>query len=223
MNYNVIEKFVSIDGEGPSAGELAVFIRFFGCDLRCSWCDTKYSWDGTVKPELMSTDEIYDYVEEAGVFNLTLTGGEPLIQAHIATLISKLLENPRLMIRIETHGGVDIIPFKEEFPSERVQFVIDYKLPDSKMGSQMCESNLQEIEPGDAYKFVIASALDLQMAIDIVMHNYLTNRCQVYFSPVVDLIDPREIVAAMVDNKLNGVKLQLQLHKYIWPKEMRGV
>jgi len=223
MSYNVIEKFVSIDGEGPSAGELATFIRFSGCDLRCFWCDTSYSWDGSVRPDVMSADEICDYTEKTGVNNLTLTGGEPLIQPHIDVLISKLLEIKRLTIRIETHGGVDIAPFKVQFPHEYVQFVVDYKLPDSKMESKMCESNLRVVKAHDTYKFVIASALDLQRSIDIVLHTDLTNRCQVYFSPVASLVDPRDIVVAMVDNKLNGVKLQLQLHKYIWPKDMRGV
>lgn len=223
MNFNIIEKFVSIDGEGSSAGELATFIRFSGCNLRCSWCDTKYSWDGSVRPETMNVAKICDYVEKTGVFNLTLTGGEPLIQPYIDVLISKLLENSELTIRIETHGGVNITEFRAQFPNERVQFIVDYKLPSSKMEVQMCALNLQVIGSADIYKFVIASERDLQLAIDIVLQEDLTNRCQVYFSPVVDLIDSRDIVSAMVDNKLNRVKLQLQLHKYIWPKDMRGV
>jgi len=225
MNYSVIEKFVSIDGEGPSAGELAIFIRFLGCDLRCSWCDTTYSWNGEVTAELMTAVEIYDFIKESGVYNVTLTGGEPLIQKAIGDLIEFLVRDENFIIRIETHGGVDIAPFKKRFVNHgsRVQFVVDFKLPMSDMMDQMCVSNLTAVTSDDTYKFVIASALDLQMAIDIVVQADLTNRCRVYFSPVVDLIDPRVIVDAMVENKLNGVRLQLQLHKYIWPKEMRGV
>ena len=225
MNYNVIEKFVSIDGEGPSSGELAVFIRFFGCDLRCLWCDTAYSWNGEVKAEPLSIAEIYNFIKNSGVYNVTLTGGEPLIQKDIGDLIEILAKDENLIIRIETHGGVDIASFKKRFVKygSRVQFIIDFKLPMSDMMDKMCISNLTAVDADDTYKFVISSALDLEKAIDIVLQEDLTNRCQVYFSPVVELIDPRDIVAAMIDNKLNGVKLQLQLHKYIWPKDMKGV
>ena len=225
MKYNVIEKFVSIDGEGPSSGELATFIRFFGCDLRCSWCDTAYSWNGEVEAESLTTDELYNFIKESGAFNVTLTGGEPLIQKDIGDLIEFLSKDENLVIRIETHGGVNIATFKKRFVNygSRVQFVIDYKLPMSDMMDRMYVSNLTAVSADDTYKFVIGSALDLEMAIDIVLQTELTKRCQVYFSPVIDLIDPRDIVSAMVDNKLNRVKLQLQLHKYIWPKDMRGI
>ena len=223
MMYNVIEKFVSIDGEGPSAGELATFIRFSGCNLCCLWCDTRYSWDGTAKSELMTADEICGYVNETGIFNLTMTGGEPLIQPDIDKLICKLLKIHRLTIRIETNGSIDIAPFKKLFSSERVHFVVDYKLPDSKMEAEMCESNLQVVEPHDTFKFVISSDRDLDRAVECLRVNKLIERCQVYFSPVTDLIEPKKIVARMIDENLNGIRLQLQLHKYIWPKDMRGV
>ena len=223
MSYKVIETFTSIDGEGPSAGELATFIRFSGCNLRCLWCDTKYSWDGTCTPELMTAREIYAYIKEAGAQNVTLTGGEPLIQENIGDLIELLGKDDALTIRIETHGGVDIAPFKERFKNQAVQFVVDFKLPGSKMMKQMHWPNLQLVETVDTYKFVIASMVDLDKAIEIVREYDLTHRCHVYFSPVVDLIEPKVIVEKMMAEKLNGIRLQLQLHKYIWPKEMRGV
>jgi len=225
--YNVIEKFTSIDGEGPSAGEIATFIRFEGCDLRCSWCDTKYSWDSSVKPEVMTDEEIYDFIVKSGANNVTLTGGEPLIQKNIQDLIGLLIEDGMLVIRIETHGGVDIGPFKEAFdmlvaPSD-LQFIVDYKLPQSNMNNKMCEDNFDHVGHYDSYKFVIASLADLDMAIEIVKKYDLTNCCKVFFSPVEGAITSEEIVAKMVAKKLNGVKLQLQLHKYIWPKDKRGV
>lgn len=225
MNYKVIEKFISIDGEGPSSGEIAVFIRFLGCDLRCSWCDTKYSWDGEIKAELMSADEIYNFIKASGAKNVTLTGGEPLIQKGIGDLIQFLTKDENLIIRLETHGGVDIVPFKERFANNdgRVQFVVDFKLPTSDMMDKMCLSNLDAVTKHDTYKFVIASTIDLEKAIGVIVQANLIDRCQVYFSPVADLIAPSKIVDAMVEKKLNGVKLQLQLHKYIWPKDMRGV
>lgn len=225
MNYKVIEKFTSIDGEGPSSGEIATFIRFLGCDLRCSWCDTKYSWNGEVKAELMTADEIHNFIKESGTRNVTITGGEPLIQKGIGDLIEFLAKDENLIIRLETHGGVDIAPFKEKFANNdnRVQFVVDFKLPTSDMMDKMCLSNLNAVTTHDTYKFVIASAIDLQKAIDIVKQADLPNRCQVYFSPVAQMIAPSKIVEAMVEEKLNDVKLQLQLHKYIWHKDMRGV
>lgn len=227
QQYKVIEKFISIDGEGPSAGELSTFIRFLGCDLRCTWCDTKYSWDGTVPGEPMTAEEIYTYIRETGAHNVTLTGGEPLIQKGISDLIGLLIEDGMLTIRIETHGGVDIAPFKEAFdmlvaPYD-LQFIVDFKLPDSGMHEKMCWRNLEHIGLHDTYKFVIASEKDLDKAIEIVREHNLVNRCHVYFSPVVDFIEPKLIVERMIKEKLNGVRLQLQLHKYIWPKEMRGV
>jgi len=227
MTYHIIEKFVSIDGEGPSAGELATFIRFAGCDLSCSWCDTKYSWDGSVKSETMSAEEIYEFIKASGANNVTLTGGEPLIQKGITDLIGLLIEDGMLTIRIETHGGVDITPFKAEFdmlvaPYD-LQFIVDYKLPTSGMMEKMCLDNFDAIGFHDTYKFVIAGEEDLEMAIKVVREHKLAGRCHIYFSPVVDLIEAKVIVKRMVAEKLTDVKLQLQLHKYIWPKEMRGV
>lgn len=225
MNYNIIETFTSIDGEGPTAGEIATFIRFAGCDLRCAWCDTKYSWDGSVTPQVMNAEEIYDFVHSSGVVNVTLTGGEPLIQKGIGELLMLLVTNSALIVRIETHGGVDIGPFKEQFArfGDRIQFIVDFKLPGSGMMHKMHGPNLQLVAAHDTYKFVITSRDDLQTALDVIKEGHLTERCHVYFSPVVDLIEPKIIVEEMVAKKLTGIKLQLQLHKYIWPKEMRGV
>jgi len=227
MKYKVIEKFVSIDGEGPNAGALAAFIRFLGCDLQCTWCDTKYSWDGSVTPELMTAEEIYEFIKASGAHHVTLTGGEPLIQKGISELIGLLIEDGMLTIRVETHGGVDITPFKAEFdmlvaPYD-LQFIVDFKLPTSGMCEAMCLDNFNAIGFHDTYKFVIASIEDLEMAIKLVREYKLAGRCHVYFSPVVDLIEPKVIVERMVNEKLNDVKLQLQLHKYIWPRDMRGV
>ena len=222
-NYKIIEKFTSIDGEGPSAGELATFIRFLGCDLRCTWCDTKYSWDGSVKPEVMCADEIYDDVKMAGVTNVTLTGGEPLIQKGISDVITRLAQDSNLTIRIETHGGIDIAPFKEAHQDPNVQFIVDFKLPSSGMMDRMCHANFEAVDDQDTYKFVIASEEDLAKAIELVTYHGLQEKCLVYFSPVVERIAAKDIVDQMIKEKLNGVRLQLQLHKYIWPKDMRGV
>ena len=102
--FNIIEKFVSIDGEGPSAGELATFIRFQGCNLRCAWCDTTYSFDKSEITEVLSAEEIYSYIKETGVSNVTLTGGEPLFQKNIDEILSLLNDDRNLTLNIETNG-----------------------------------------------------------------------------------------------------------------------
>ncbi|MCL1949004.1 MAG: putative 7-carboxy-7-deazaguanine synthase QueE [Turicibacter sp.] len=221
--FNVIEKFISIDGEGPSAGQLAAFIRFSRCNIRCSWCDTKYSWDGSCTTESMTADEIYGYIKDSGVANVTLTGGEPLIQDGIGDLIELLSRDPFLTIRIETNGAVDIAPYKARFKTDNVQFILDYKLPDSRMEHTMIHENFDLLNSWDVYKFVIASERDLLRAIELVREKDLLNKCLVFFSPVVEMYEPVHIVNKMMEEKLNGVRFQLQLHKYVWDKNKRGV
>lgn len=221
--FNVIETFVSIDGEGPTSGELATFIRFSHCNLRCSWCDTTYSWDGTSAVTCMSVEEIYHYIKQTNVKNVTLTGGEPLIQPNIELLLDTLLEDRELIIHIETNGSVDITALKEKYKNGNLHFILDYKCPASKMSAKMCHQNLTVVDKKDVYKFVIAAQEDLHTALSIINSYDLIHRCLVYFSPVTDKIEPKEIVEFMKNHCLNDVRLQLQLHKYIWPKEMRGV
>lgn len=221
--YQVIEKFISIDGEGPCAGQLAAFIRFKNCNLRCDWCDTCYSYDGSVEGENLSPLEIYHFVKENKVNHVTLTGGEPLIQPQIEVLIGILAADKELTIHIETNGSVNIQRFKKKFSKSNVVFILDYKLPNSLMQSRMDDENFKWVTKTDVYKFVIASQEDLKVAHEVIREQGLLERCLVYFSPVVDYINTSLIVDYMKDHQLNDVRLQLQLHKYIWPKEMRGV
>lgn len=219
----VIEQFVSLDGEGPTAGELAYFVRFQGCNLRCSWCDTAYSWDATVPARWQSTQQIYASVKASGIGNVTLTGGEPLAQQDILALLRLLAQDKAMSVHIETNGSVEIAPYQQACPADNICYILDYKLPASGMEDQMCLDNLRQVRRQDVYKFVIASQEDLRRAIEIVQTCQLAQRCQVFFSPVREQIDPLRIVEAMKAHCLNGVRLQLQLHKILWPKEMRGV
>lgn len=221
--FPIIEKFVSIDGEGPMAGALATFIRFEGCNLRCAWCDTTYSWEAGEDKEWSSAQEIYDYIKEMGVSHITLTGGEPLMQKEIGQLLALLAEDEDLLVHIETNGAVPIAPFKEAYGEERIHYIVDYKLPTSGMTHKMALENLETVTTKDVYKFVIASREDLEHAYDIIRRYDLDKRCQVYFSPVMEQINPQEIVEFMKEKQLGKVKFQLQLHKFIWPKECRGV
>lgn len=219
----VIEQFISLDGEGPTAGELAYFVRFQGCNLRCSWCDTAYSWDDSVPVQWKTAQQIYADIKSSGVRNVTLTGGEPLQQQEILPLLQLLAQDDALLVHIETNGSIAIAPFQQSCLGGNICYILDYKLPESGMEPQMCLQNLQQVRQQDVYKFVIASQADLQRAIQIVQTWQLEQRCQVFFSPVRESIDPLRIVDAMKAQRLNKVRLQLQLHKILWPKEMRGV
>jgi len=221
--FNIVEKFLSIDGEGPSSGELATFIRFQGCNLRCSWCDTTYSWDKESTLEVLTVNEIYNYIKETGVTNVTLTGGEPLIQENIDEFLDILNKDDNLKIHIETNGAVDIQPFKKKHKRNNISYIVDFKLPSSNMTNKMNLNNLNVVDNSDVYKFVVGSNKDLEMAYEIIIKYELTSKCLVYLSPVSGNIDMEEIVEFMKDKKLNKVRLQAQLHKIIWDKNARGV
>ncbi len=218
--FKVAEKFVSINGEGPRAGELSVFLRFCGCNLNCSYCDTRWANTVDVKYELVSAEELVSYVKSTGVRNVTLTGGEPLLQAHIAYL-TELLGESGAEVEIETNGRV---PLKDIVSlSYRPAVTADYKLPSSGMEKHMLSKNFSYLTLRDAVKFVVGDKCDLVRAEEIINGYELKDRCRVYFSPVFGRIKPEEIAEFMKERKLNGVRLQLQLHKIIWKPDKRGV
>lgn len=223
MKYNIIEKFLSIDGEGPTAGELAAFIRFGGCNLACVWCDTAYSIDRNSTFEQLTKEEIYSFIKGTGSLNVTITGGEPLIQEGAEELILHLAQDPELSIHIETNGSVPIHEFRRISPLANVSFIVDYKLPGSGMESRMDLRNFELISSKDVCKFVIASSGDLAKAKVIIDRYRLAEKCLVYLSPITSMIAPAEIVEFMKENRMNRVRLQLQLHKIIWSPDTRGV
>lgn len=223
MEYNIIEKFLSIDGEGPTAGELAVFIRFGGCNLSCRWCDTAYSIPGNAKGEMLTKEQIYEFIKSCEVENVTVTGGEPLIHDGIEDLICFLALDNSLRIHIETNGSVPVYSFEKLASFGNVSFIIDYKLPGSGMENKMCLENFELIRSNDVCKFVISSSEDLERAAEIINKFSLTSKCLVYLSPVISETDPKIIVEFMKNHKMNRVRLQLQLHKIIWSPDTRGV
>ncbi len=218
--YNVAEKFVSINGEGRRAGQTAVFIRFKGCNLDCSYCDTKWANREDCPCESLTAREILEYVLASGIKNVTLTGGEPLLQENVRELIDLLGENS-LSVEIETNGSVDISEYRDD--EYRPTFTLDYKLPSSGMENRMLTENYKYLQEKDTLKFVSGSRADLERALEIIREYSLAEKCAVYISPVFGKIDPAEIVEFMIQNKLNGVNLQLQLHKFIWEPNARGV
>lgn len=219
--YQVVEKFVSINGEGRRAGELAVFIRMKGCNLRCTYCDTLWANEADCESTEMTVDEIVSYIEESKVKNVTLTGGEPLLREGMADLITAILSDPQRRVEIETNGSVDLSPYCEL--ERRPSFTMDYKMPDSGMEYAMRLSNMEKLSSEDTVKFVVSSRSDMERALEIIEKYDLRERTAVYFSPVFGRIEPVEMVDFLMEKKLNDVKIQIQLHKVIWDPQKRGV
>lgn len=220
-DYKVVEKFVSINGEGTHAGQLAVFIRFKGCNLRCSYCDTMWANEKNAPFSVMTEEDIYNYILSTGVKNVTLTGGEPLIQQDIVILLKKLAADEYIRVEIETNGSADISPIV--IIKNRPSLTLDYKLGGSGMEQHMLTDNYNYIGKQDTVKFVVSSRDDLITAKNVIETYGLTEKCSVYFSPVFGRIEPADIVDFMIQNKMNGVNMQLQLHKFIWDPNKRGV
>lgn len=218
--FSVAEKFVSINGEGTKAGELAVFLRFSKCNLRCSFCDTQWVNSDNTPVKEMTTEQLTDYVKSTGVNNVTLTGGEPLLQENITELIFEL-GKMGFEVEIETNGSVPLSDFASL--TFRPNFTMDYKLPGSGMEKFMCHQNFSYLTSNDTVKFVVSDLNDLNRAVEIINRFNLTSACHVYFSPVFGNKQPEVIVSFMKEHRLNKVRLQLQLHKYIWNPNKRGV
>ena len=202
----VIEIFSSIDGEGITAGYPAVFIRLAGCNLRCSYCDTQYSYDGGKE---MCPEEIVDKVMSFGIRRVTVTGGEPLIHK-------------------ETNGSVDVRQvvdlIEDSITSEDMRnlfFTIDYKLSCSGQQNKMCFNNFKNKREEDIIKFVVGSKEDLEQTR--VVCELCGLKDKVFISPVFGKIQPSDIVQFILDNHMDFARVQLQMHKIIWDPDKRGV
>lgn len=219
--FQVCEKFVSINGEGRRAGQLAVFIRFKGCNLRCSYCDTMWANESNAPFETMTPQDIYAYILSSRVKNVTLTGGEPLLREGMTELLTILKSSAELRVEVETNGAVDLKPFCND--KLRPCFTMDYKLPSSGMEDGMILSNFDLLGRGDCVKFVVGSDEDLNRAKHIIDRYSLTRKCGVYISPVFGEIEPVKIVEFMIEHNLNDVNMQIQMHKVVWNPDKRGV
>ena len=221
--FSLAEHFVSINGEGQFAGELALFLRFTGCNLRCDWCDTMWANEKDTTHTLMTVGQLTALAkreaERFGLRRVTLTGGEPLLQKDIAELINALSAEG-LLPEIETNGAVPLADLIKKCLPPPV-FTMDYKLPSSRMEQKMCKENLILLKEDDTLKFVCASRGDLERAAEIL--ESCRPVCKVYLSPVFGRIDPADMVEYMKEKKLGNVRLQLQLHKFIWDPNERGV
>ena len=208
------EIFYSIQGESTRAGQPCVFVRLTACDLRCSWCDTPYAFHEGSKRTL---DEVVADVERYGCQLVEITGGEPLLQDDVYPLMRRLVDSGRTVL-LETGGHRPI----GRVPDEVIK-IVDVKCPASGESDKNDWSNLDALSPHDEVKFVIQDRRDFEFAVDVVRRHGLAGRCAaVLFSPVHGVLDPKTLSEWMLADSVPA-RLQVQLHKYIWPPSTRGV
>ena len=210
----VNEIFHSIQGESSYAGQPCVFVRLTACDLRCTWCDTAYAFDEGTKRML---DDVLAEVDAYECPLVEVTGGEPLLQEDVYPLMERLLERGRTVL-LETGGHRSTA----RVPGDVVT-ILDVKCPGSGESSRNDWTNLDRLKPHDEVKFVIKDRADYEYARDIVRERELAGRAAaVHFSPVHGELDPQTLSRWVLEDRL-PVRVQLQLHKYIWPVGTRGV
>jgi 7-carboxy-7-deazaguanine synthase len=209
----ITEIFHSIQGESSHAGQPCVFIRLTGCPLRCTWCDSEYTFSGGTE---MTIAEVLAKVRSYRCPLVEVTGGEPLHQPEAFTLVEALCAESYDVL-IETSGAIDISPV-----DKRAHVIMDVKCPGSGMMDRMRWENLEQLTGKDEAKFVIKDRLDYEWARDIVRKYALETRCAVLFGPVFGALEPRRLAEWILSDRL-PVRFQLQLHKYIWDPDMRGV
>ena len=219
--FHVVEKFVSINGEGQHAGELAVFVRLRGCNLKCNYCDTRWACTEDAKADEMTETEIVSYVISTGVKRVTLTGGEPLLADNAIDLLEAFAAHKDIIIEIETNGSVDIHPFAEI--DNPPAFTLDYKLKGSGMEDRMLTDNFKYLKSKDTVKFVCSDVSELDRVCEIVDKYRISDKCTALISPVFGRIEPADMVDYLITHKRNDIRLQLQLHKFIWDPNKRGV
>ena len=210
----VNEVFHSIQGESTRAGAPCVFVRLTACDLRCAWCDTPYAFTEGRK---RTVGEVVEAVAAFGCPLVEITGGEPLLQDDVYPLMTELRDRG-LTVLLETGGhlSVDRVP-------EGVVKIVDVKCPASGESARTHWPNLDLLGPADEVKFVIRDRADYEFARDVVARRQLAQRCgAVLFSPVHGALAPPDLAAWILTDKLL-VRLQLQVHKYIWGAHARGV
>ena len=209
----VNEIFYSIQGESSKAGLPCVFVRLTYCNLRCTYCDTEYAF---YEGKDYSVDEIIEEVKKYNCRLVEVTGGEPLVQNESKELMKKLCDNG-FEVLLETAGNMPI-----EDIDKRVKIIMDLKCPSSGMMKKNLFENIDHLKKTDEVKFVIGTRGDYEWSRDILGKYNLNKKCLVLFSCVFDKLEPLTLVSWILEDKLN-VRYQLQMHKYIWHPETKGV
>lgn len=221
----VTEIFKSIEGEGIRTGYPSVFIRLYGCQLRCSYCDSMYSVEGG-NFSYKSVEEICKEVNQfSDSIRITITGGEPLIHDEIYDLVSILSKTHE--INIETNGACDLtqlFELREKLIGSNIFATMDWKSISSGVSDDMLVSNIGLLQESDVLKFVVSSVDDLIQMSELI--STYQPSCNIFVSPVFGKIDPEVIVNFLISNDdkyLENIRIQLQLHKLIWDPDKRGV
>lgn len=209
----VFEIYTSVQGETRHAGRPCTLVRFSACDLRCSYCDTEYAFSGGTD---MSIDEIVAEVGGMGPRLVLLTGGEPMLQHDLAALAGRLLGDG-FEVMLETSGAHDIAPLPDG-----VVTILDIKTPGSGEAGRNFWPNLDRLGHKDAVKFVLTSEADYRFAAQVIRERDLAAKTEVLLSPAWGLVDPKDLVAWMLRDRLEA-RLNLQIHKYVWGSEAQRV
>ena len=210
----VTEVYASVQGESTHVGRPCVFVRLTGCNLRCTWCDSAFTFTGGVHREL---DDVVAEAHGYGIGLVELTGGEPLVQKNAIPLMQRLVDLGHEVL-LETSGSRSIA----DVPAP-VHVILDFKPPDSGEARANLWSNVALLRAKDEVKFVIASRGDYEWSRAIVAEHRLGEKVgAVLFSPVWGAVDPKDLVEWIVADRL-PVRFQLQMHKVVWPPDARGV
>jgi 7-carboxy-7-deazaguanine synthase len=207
------EIYRSIQGESTFAGLPCVFVRLSVCDARCVWCDTPHAFK---EGKLMPLEEVVRQALGSDCPLVEITGGEPLLQAEVFPLMARMADAGRTVL-LETSGAHDIAPV-----DRRVHIIMDLKCPDSGECENNRWANLEILKPNDQIKFVIASKRDFDWTVQTIRDYQLDQRFEVLVSSAFPDVPPLQLAEWLLASGLQ-VRMQLQMHKYIWPPETRGV
>lgn len=209
----VNEIYLSIQGESTQAGLPCVFVRLTYCNLRCTYCDTEYAF---YEGKDYTIDQV---IKEIGKYDCQLvevTGGEPLVQEECKDLMNRLC-NEGYVVMLETGGS---LPVKDV--DQRVMIIMDFKCPSSGMMKKNLYENINYIKPTDEIKFVVGNREDYEWSKEIIEKYNLSSKCNILFSVVFGELEPVTLVGWILEDKLN-VRFQLQMHKFIWAPDTKGV
>ncbi len=213
MKINLTEIFHSVQGESTLAGMPTTFVRLAACNLRCTWCDTSYSFKRGTD---FTLEEILSTVEKNSASCVCITGGEPLLQPPVLPLMAQLCDKGYI-VSLETGGSLTT-----EAVDPRVRIILDIKCPASGMSHKNLWENLYRLRLHDEVKFVVADRADYDYAKKICEDYQLSDKATLLFSPVWDLLQPRQLVEWMLADRLRA-RLNLQIHKWIWSPQTKGV
>ena len=209
----VNEIFTSIQGETSFAGIPFTFVRLTGCNLRCSYCDTKYAYEEGTE---WSVEQVVIEIQQRDIPRIAVTGGEPLLQDETNYLCSQLVDRGFIVL-LETNGSISIKNI-----DQRVYRILDLKSPGSGMDAHMDFKNISYLTSRDEVKFVVSDRNDFQWALTIINRYNLEEKTHILMSAANFILHPRELAEWIIQEKLNA-RLQLQLQKYLWPDRARGV